>query len=273
MLRTVATFVYYIDRLFPRARVGGRESAQAYAAWEYETGVTILDEYSRFFGSLEGKSVLDVGCGLGGKTVAYAEAGAALTGIDIERENISEAVRFAEDRGSKASFLIGDAEALPFPGETFDVVVANDAMEHFPHPDKALGEFARVVRRGGHIFLFFTPWGSPLGSHLYDYIRTPWCHLLFSENLLEEILKVVLEKRGHEGSEEEAARLMDEFRAELNRITVARYHEILKGVPELVAVIEQLKPPKLTFLAPLTRVPKAGELFTGTVTAVLCKSK
>ncbi len=273
MMRAIAVCIYYLDRLFPRARVGGRESAQAYAAWEYDTGRHLLEEYSRHFGSLEGKSVLDVGCGLGGKSVAYAEAGAALTGVDIERENISEAVRFARERGADVSFIVGDAETLPFPGGTFDVVIANDAMEHFPDPEKALGELTRVAKRGGHIFLFFTPWRSPLGSHLYDYIRIPWCHLLFSETLLEEVLTVVLEKRGNEAAGEEAARLMEEYRTELNRISITRYRKILESHPELVTVTEELKPPKLALLAPLTRVPGAGEFFTGTVTAVLCKSK
>jgi ubiquinone/menaquinone biosynthesis C-methylase UbiE len=272
MLRALATCIYYVDRLFPRARVGGRESGQSYAAWEHETARHLLEEYSLHFGSLAGKSVLDIGCGLGGKTVAYAEAGADLIGVDIAKENVVEAVRFARARGVDVPFIVGDAEALPFPGGTFDVVVANDAMEHFPDPEKALGELSRVTRGGGYIFLFFTPWRSPLGSHLYDYIRIPWCHLLFPEALIEQVLTVVLERRGIEAADEEAARLIEEYRCELNRISVSRYHAILKAHPGLVTVMEELKPPKLSVLAPLTKVPLAGELFTGTVTAVLCKS-
>jgi ubiquinone/menaquinone biosynthesis C-methylase UbiE len=272
MLKTIARIVYYMDRLFPPVRVGGRESARAYAEWEHDAGVRLLEEYTHVLGPLAGRLILDIGCGIGGKTVAYADAGGDVIGIDIEGDKVAEAARFARERGSRARFVVADAGTLPFADGTFDVVIANDSMEHFSDPARALGELARVVRRGGHIWLFFTPWRSPLGSHLYDYIRTPWCHLLYSERFLENLLTVVLEKRGAAAPAGEAARLMEEYRTELNRITVGRFRRIVGETSGLETVAERLKPPKFPFLAPVTRVPLIGELFTGTVVAVLCKT-
>ncbi len=271
MLRTLARFIARLDRLFPPVRVGGRESGEAYSHWEYESGRTLLAEYADHFGPLQDRTVLDIGCGLGGKTVAYTEAGARAVGVDIAPEHIVQSVSFARARGAAIPFLVGDAGALPFPDCVFDLVVANDAMEHFPDPGTALAEIVRVVRPGGVIYLFFTPWGSPLGSHLYDYIRAPWCHLLFPEPLLREILEAVLEGRGVENPGGRADMLIDAYRGEQNRITVRGYRRIVADSPGVDVVIEERRPPKFPFLSPLTRIPFLGEFFTGTVISFLRK--
>ncbi|MBN1884455.1 MAG: class I SAM-dependent methyltransferase [Candidatus Krumholzibacteriota bacterium] len=270
-MSALARLVSRFDRLFPPPRVGGRESAAAYSAWEYDVGRDLLDRYGGLFGDLAGREVLDIGCGLGGKTVVYAEVGASVTGVDVEPSHVAQSVRWAREHGSRARFAAGDAERLPFADDTFDLVVANDSMEHFPRPEAALPELARVARPGGSVFLFFTPWGSPLGSHLYDWIRTPWCHLLYSEKLLEELLEIALARRGAEAPRKTAAELMRRYRLENNRITVRRWRRILRGVDSLETVIEELRPPKFRRLASLARIPLVGELFTGTVVAVLRK--
>ena len=271
MKRFIASLVYAFDRLMPRPRVGGRESNEAYSLWEYRVGKGILQSYADRLGDLGGKRVLDIGCGLGGKTVAYAEANARVTGVDLSEKNVAQCSAFARSRGVEASFAAGDAERLPFAGGSFDAVIANDSLEHFGNPERALVELARVLKPGGSIFLFFTPWGSPLGSHLYDYIRTPWCHLIFPEWLLRELLERELARRGEADPRSGAGRLMEEFHRELNRITVRRYHRILEGIESLDVAFEELKPPKYSWLAPLARAPLAGELFTGTVVGILRK--
>ena len=271
MKRFIASLVYALDRLMPRPRVGGRESSEAYSLWEYRVGKSILESYADRLGDLAGKRVLDIGCGLGGKTVAYAEANARVTGVDLSAKNIAQCSAFARARGVEAAFVAGDAERLPFAGGSFDAVIANDSLEHFGNPEGALGELARVLKPGGSIFLFFTPWGSPLGSHLYDYIRTPWCHLIFPEWLLRELLERELARRGEADPRAGADRLMEEYHRELNRITVRRYHRILRGIADLDVAFEELKPPKYSWLAPISRVPLVGELFTGTGVGILQK--
>jgi SAM-dependent methyltransferase len=273
MLRLLARCIARLDRLFPPVRVGGRESGEAYSHWEYETGRSLLAEYAAHFGPLGGTTVLDIGCGLGGKTVAYAEAGARAVGVDIAPEHVTQSVSFALSRGAAVPFLVGDAGSLPFRDGTFDLVVANDAMEHFTDPRSALAELVRVVRPGGVIYLFFTPWGSPLGSHLYDYIRTPWCHLVFPERLLGAVLATVLERRGSADPAGEADSLIDAYHAELNRLTVRRYRKIVADTPGIEVVTEERRPPKFSFLSPLTRIPLLGELFTGTVISFLRKKQ
>ncbi len=273
MKKLVAAMVSAVDRLMPRPRVGGRESSEAYSLWEYRVAKGILESYADRLGDLAGKRVLDIGCGLGGKTVAYAEAKARVTGVDLSESNIARCAAFARERGVDAIFAAGDAERLPFADGSFDAVIANDSLEHFANPEAALRELARVLAPGGSVFLFFTPWKSPLGSHLYDYVRTPWCHLIYPEWLIRELLARELARRGERDPRGGAARLMEEYRRELNRITVRGYRRILGRIGDLEIVYEELKPPKYARLAPLVRLPLAGELFTGTVVGILRKKR
>jgi len=271
--RVIASIIYLLDRLFPQHRIGGRGSEEEYSNWEYEVGKELVKAYPEFLGNLSGKRVLDAGCGPGGKTAAYAEQSNSVFGIDISVNNIKQAVSFASgfSEVEPPVFLVASADRLPFSDESFDIIIANDSMEHFENPGEALGELSRAVKRGGLMVLFFTPWSSPLGSHLYDYIRTPWCHLLYPEWLIEELLTVILERSGDTQADETAARLMEEYRSELNRITISQYRDILKGYPELEVVHEELKPAKYRFLAPLTGLPLVGRFLTNTVVSVLRK--
>jgi len=272
MREFIATLIFAIDRRLPGPRVGGRESSAAYSAWEHETGKRILASYVEHLGPLGGKDVLDIGCGLGGKSVAYAEAGARVTGVDIAERNVAQSIAFSRSCGAPAQFLAGDAERLPFAGASFDLVIANDSLEHFRDPAAALGELARVLRPGGTLFLFFTPWRSPLGSHLYDYIHTPWCHLIFPEWLIRGLLERAVAARGIIDPAAEARRLMGEYHTELNRITIGRYRRIVRDIRDLQGVHEELMPSKFPFLAPVTGIPFVGEFLTGTVVGILRKS-
>lgn len=84
--------------------------------------------------------ILDVGCGEGYYSVQVADClpGAALTGLDISKE----AVRFAAGRYRRACWLCGTAAHLPFPDESFDLLLCLFAPA-------APEEFARVLRPGG----------------------------------------------------------------------------------------------------------------------------
>jgi SAM-dependent methyltransferase len=60
------------------------------------------------------------------------------------------------------AFQVGDAEHLPFQDASFDAVLINFGILHFPNPDKALAEAERVLKTGGR--LAFTAWAGPDGS-------------------------------------------------------------------------------------------------------------
>ncbi len=271
--------VIAINRLFPKPRIEGRESAEAYSRWEYEVG---RDVFTKHFGVevLQDAEMLDVGCGMGGKTVWYAEAGARhVTGIDIDPDHAGSAGRFVSDRGfaGRVHIVCGDAMCLPFADGAFSAVTANDSMEHFTDPAAVLTELARVLSPGGHLYLYFTPWRSPLGSHLYDHVKIPWCHVLLPRSILYGTLqRCVLEEEQACGGEDWTQRAQERFEEivryyenDINGITVQRFHKIVGAEPLLQARSIEYVVPRFAFLKPLTAVPVLREYFTGLVFADL----
>ncbi|OQX84219.1 MAG: hypothetical protein B6D63_05065 [Candidatus Latescibacteria bacterium 4484_7] len=271
--RAFARVVYALDRLFPAVRVGGRGSASDYAEWEFESGKRLIADYHRFLGFLGGKRILDIGCGYGGKTLAYSESGAEAYGVDIVPGNIAGAVEYSKrfPEITPPRFILASADLLPFADSTFDLVIANDSMEHFSNPEKALHEITRVVKEGGYVVLFFTPWSSPLGSHLYDLLKTPWCHLIYPDWLKEELLRIVLDARGERDPSAGAARLMGEYRSELNRITISQFNGIVSRIPDIKNVYREYRPLRFEWLRPFVKLPFVGKFFVNTVVSVLKK--
>jgi len=102
-----------------------------------------------------GTRVLDVATGPGHVAGAAAERGAKVTGLDFSAEQLA----FAQPAYSTVTFQEGDAEALPFADESFDAVVMNFGMLHFPQPERALSEANRVLCKGGKVA--FTVWTLP----------------------------------------------------------------------------------------------------------------
>jgi len=104
----------------------------------------------KFFGSLEGKRVLDVGCGAGLSTVLLAKKGGRVTAFDVSErylEMARERIRIngVEDRIEWIGKM--GAEKLGFPDDSFDVVYGGHVLHH-TKLDCSVPEIARVMRSG-----------------------------------------------------------------------------------------------------------------------------
>jgi SAM-dependent methyltransferase len=100
--------------------------------------------FSRYVGG-PGRRVLDVGCRYGALTRSYVE-GNEVVGVDVDREALAEAAKL----GIETHWADADAP-LPFPDESFDVVVAGELLEHIRDPGGLVDEAARVLRPGGRL--------------------------------------------------------------------------------------------------------------------------
>ena len=95
-----------------------------------------------------GIKVLDAGCGEGTLSIMMAEKGARVTGCDISRPNIDNAIVYAKENGVlNINFVRSDAENLPFADNKFDLVVSSHVLEHLPDFDNGLREVMMVTKK------------------------------------------------------------------------------------------------------------------------------
>jgi ubiquinone/menaquinone biosynthesis C-methylase UbiE len=120
-----------------------------------------------------GTKVLDVAAGNGNATLAAARRWCDVVATDYVPALLERARARAAAEGFEVEFREADAEALPFPDETFDAVVSTFGVMFTPDQDRAASELVRVCKRGGKIGLAnWTPDGfigqvfKTIGKHL-----------------------------------------------------------------------------------------------------------
>lgn len=148
------------------------------------------------------KSVVDVGCGIGGSSRYLAKkfgascVGITLSPVQAERAN---ALAAAQGLADKVSFRVADALEQPFPDGQFDLVWSMESGEHMPNKPKFVGELARVAAPGGTIIIVtwchrdlrpdeesLQQWEKDLLKKICDSFYLPeWCSTADYVKLLE----------------------------------------------------------------------------------------
>ena len=100
-----------------------------------------------------GDKVLDVATGSGNTAISAARRFCDTTGIDYVPELIEHARKRAEVEGVEVTFEVGDAENLPYPDASFDVVLSTLGVMFAPDQERAAEELLRICRPGGKIGL------------------------------------------------------------------------------------------------------------------------
>lgn len=120
-----------------------------------------------------GSHVLDVACGNGNASLAAAHRFCKVVGVDYVPALLQRARERAAAERLEIDFVEGDAEALPFPAESFDTALSTFGVMFAPDQARAARELTRVVRRGGTIALAsWTPEGfigrllATVGKHV-----------------------------------------------------------------------------------------------------------
>jgi ubiquinone/menaquinone biosynthesis C-methylase UbiE len=127
------------------------------------------------FGAYRGRALLEVGCGIGTDLVRFARGGARVTGVDLSATAIDLARKNFELHGMAPEALqVANAEALPFPAASFDLVYGHGVVQYTADPSQLVRECHRVLRPGGAaIFMVYN--------------RVSWL------NALSKVMKVPLE--------------------------------------------------------------------------------
>ena len=93
---------------------------------------------------------LDVGCGTGAAVRRAAGRVERAVGVDLSEAMVARARDLAgADAG--AEFVVGDSERLPFADGEFTALLCTTSFHHYPHPDTAVAEMARVLEPGGRV--------------------------------------------------------------------------------------------------------------------------
>jgi SAM-dependent methyltransferase len=106
----------------------------------------------RLLGDVAGQRILELGCGGGQCSIAFARQGASAVGIDLSDEQIAFACRLAAHHQVAVDFQQGDASDLGrFPAANFDVVFSAYALQYVAAIEQCLAEAARVLVPGGRL--------------------------------------------------------------------------------------------------------------------------
>jgi ubiquinone/menaquinone biosynthesis C-methylase UbiE len=228
------------------------------------------ETYEKAFGNdfwrlIEGKQVLDLGCGEGGYVLALAMRGAGkIIGLDPNFEFKLACQEINERKYNNAYFINGTTESLI--SNCFDVVISHDSFEHFEEPDRVFSEIVRITRFGGHILIKFGPtWMGPWGRHMSGTIRKdrPWIHLIMPEKCIMRVHSVY-----HD--ESILKEKYSQLHGGLNKMTVNRFKNMLRNRNDIEIVNFEIIP---LFSKHFVLFPIINELFTSGVMAHLIKKQ
>jgi SAM-dependent methyltransferase len=237
---------------------------------------------------LSGGVILDLGCGFGGRTLAFERiTGGYCVGVEIDLRVSIAGLQFARSMGSiNASFAAAVAETLPFADNCFDAVLCYDVLEHVQDPERTLAEVYRVLKPAGLFLTVFPPYFHPTGSHLEGYAsRVPYANVIFPSKVLIPAIDELLEERG-DGYRPQPLRPGDRLYT-LNGITIRAFRRMLRRtdfevlwlefIPLLNKMNRRFQAWKMQYYAwlfyPLSRLPILQEMFTHRIVAVLRKPR
>jgi ubiquinone/menaquinone biosynthesis C-methylase UbiE len=137
---------------------GTRGLTESYARWRSSHLGQVTDALEQqllfeMLGSVNGKALLDVGCGDGDLALELARRGAVVTGLDANPAMLTAARRRGDILGISPRFIEGDAGRLPFEDATFDLVVAVTLLCFVRDAEQAVTEMGRVLKPGGRLVI------------------------------------------------------------------------------------------------------------------------
>lgn len=122
---------------------------------EYARGFYVLNVLRKYApeSPIDGADVLDIGCGDAGVIIALAEAGARVSGLELDEPSLERGHVRAREHGVEARLAKGVAEAIPFPAGSMDLVILDNVLEHVTDRERTLAEIRRVLRPAGLLYM------------------------------------------------------------------------------------------------------------------------
>lgn len=201
---------------------GTREWYEAVEEYRYqmEPFIHSIAQFTRY----HGKKLLEVGVGAGTDHLQWARAGAICHGVDLTAAAIETTRRRLELYGQRSELKHIDAETLPYPDATFDVVYSWGVIHHSECPEAIIAEIHRVLRPGGRFI------GMMYGRHSVVTLKLWFRHALLRARPWRSFSDVIwhhMESIGTKAyTRNELARMMSAFRDVELIPTICHYDRI-----------------------------------------------
>ncbi|MGI6368380.1 MAG: class I SAM-dependent methyltransferase [Anaerolineae bacterium] len=183
-----------LDRINPFA---DRQVAQAYDAWyDEQLGATVhrlqQELVLQLARPVAGERALDVGTGTGHYAHRLATLGLTVSALDASAEMLA----VAQSKPGEIDWRLADAHQLPFPENSFDLVVSVTALEFLKDPAAAIADMLRVLRPGGRLVLGTLNARGPWGEMYREMGRDPASPFFHARLLTSEELVALLAPYG-----------------------------------------------------------------------------
>jgi 2-polyprenyl-3-methyl-5-hydroxy-6-metoxy-1,4-benzoquinol methylase len=281
------TVLYGLDRLVKgrgdnASRVHA-SSFEEYFEWQYGTTARVLNMMPGL--NLAGATILEIGCGIGGRTAYLAACGTSrAVGIDINPSEIQLArslcARLHPDLNAKVEYLVCKEDDL-LPLGTFDCVVLIDSLEHVVHPPHILKLCHEYTRPGGCCYFTTLGWYHHAGSHMR---LIPWVQCFFSDETILNVVRRIVSAPDYTCSRfdsrppvrrwEGICNLRDRPGEHLNKITIREIRKTVRHSPFAESRVHVV-PYQNSSLRPfrfLSRIPVVQEMFHSAVVGELVRA-
>ncbi|TDT39470.1 methyltransferase family protein [Halospina denitrificans] len=219
-------------------------------------------EFPHFEELVSGADVVDFGCGLGWQSLELARIGAKkVLGVDINETYLREA---AEKKARVDPENLLPVEYCDIhdigPDHKFDLVISQNAMEHYTNPQRVLEQMLSITKDDGKILITFgPPWYSPYGSHMHFFCKLPWLNILFSEKAIMSV---------RERYRDDGAERFEDVESGLNRMSLSKFENFCRT---LGLVFSYRRYRGIKGLDSLSKIPVLRELFVNRVSVVIAR--
>lgn len=148
-----------------------RESVEEYFKWRLDRNQIVIDKLDKVK-KIKNQKILEVGCGYGPLLKLLSDMGAIVVGTEVDSKSLTIAKKLLKNT-KRIKLVSVKNSLLPFENNSFDSVILFDVIEHVKNPLEMINECKRVLKKGGILYVEFTPYYSIVGHHLYDYSKLP----------------------------------------------------------------------------------------------------
>src|SRR3990172_13204651 len=257
------------------------ETTEDYVRWQFDSSGKLFELLPGL--DLEGKAVLELGCGTGGRTAYVAAQGARrAVGIDINRGEIAAARAICRalfpELASRIEFYESEENERLSIGD-FDVVLMIDTLEHVISPARAVKLAFNYTQPGGVFYFGTQGWYHHRGSHTN---LIPFVNLFFGDETILNVIRWQVSQRDYRPTRFDSSPPIERWRGlydlrdrpeeYLNKITIQQIKRLVRhssfSRSHLVVHGFSRPPVVSTLVNPLRHVPGLQEVFHAYVVGV-----